>query len=90
MAHRLGLLAMSEWTRFDGWCASRNVDPLELPLARAFNLIYYWAVQTMDAEQRDNFDAWLSTGPAPTASGGSRRPTGDWSRDAELAQFKRA
>jgi len=87
VAHRLGLLAMSEWPRFDGWCASRNVDPLELPISRAFNLIYYWVVQSMDQEQRGNFDGWLNS---PAAVPGSRRPTGDWSRDAELSQFKRA
>ena len=78
---------MSEWHRFDGWCASRNVDPLALPLPRAFNLVYHWATQAMDAEQRGNFDQWLA---GPSQPDGSRRPTGDWSRDAELAQFKRA
>lgn len=39
---------------FDGWAASRGVDPFELPFARFLNLVYYWA--TKDAPDQQALD----------------------------------
>jgi len=48
------------WPYFDGWCASRNVDHLELPLHRWLNLVYYFATRNASKEDRDKFDAAIA------------------------------
>lgn len=44
------------WPYFDGWCASRNVDHLELPWDRWLNLVYYFATRNMSTEDKQEFD----------------------------------
>lgn len=45
---------------FDGWCASQNVDPLELPWDRCLNLVYYFATRNASKEKKQEFDAAMS------------------------------
>ncbi len=45
---------------FDGWCASQNVDPLELPWDRCLNLIYFFATRNATKEKKQEFDAAMS------------------------------
>jgi len=48
------------WPLFDGWCASQNVDPLELPWDRCLNLVYYFATRNASKEKKQEFDAAMS------------------------------
>lgn len=48
------------WPIFDGWCASQNVDPLELPWDRCLNLIYFFATRNATKEKKQEFDAAMS------------------------------
>lgn len=44
------------WPYFDGWCASRNVDHLELPWDRWLNLVYYFATRNASSDEKKDFD----------------------------------
>lgn len=48
------------WPLFDGYCASQNVDPLELPWDRCLNLIYFFATRNASKEKKQEFDAAMS------------------------------
>jgi hypothetical protein len=48
------------WPLFDGWCASQNVDPLDLPWDRCLNLIYYFATRNASKEKKQEFDAAMA------------------------------
>lgn len=74
---------------FDGWCASRNVNPLDLPVDRFCNLVYFWATQNMKDDTKADFDRFLSQPVAGSGAQGVREATGMWSRESELAQFSR-
>lgn len=50
----------SNWSLFDGWCASKNTDPVGLPWHRFLNLVYFWATQGKDKKQLDAFNGELS------------------------------
>lgn len=45
---------------FDGWSASQNVDPLDLPWDRCLNLIYFFATRNASKEKKQEFDAAMS------------------------------
>lgn len=45
---------------FDGWAASKNVDPLSLPWDRYLNLVYYFMTRNLDTEGKDKVDAELA------------------------------
>lgn len=45
---------------FDGWCASRSVDPLELPWSRFLNLVYYFITRNLDKDKKKEVDDILS------------------------------
>lgn len=45
---------------FDGWCASQNVDPLELTWDRCLNLVYFFATRNASKEKKQEFDAAMS------------------------------
>ena len=49
------------WPTFDGWCASRNLDPLDLPWDRWLNLVYYFATRNMSTEDKTEFDGTIAT-----------------------------
>jgi len=57
---------------------------------RFVNLIYYWAARGMSEEDRDRFDRHLVSPVSGDPERSVRAATGSWSRNAELAQFKRA
>lgn len=82
-------LAADRWQDLDGWCASRNVDSLELEIDRFVNLVYYWATRNMSEEDRQKFDRDLSKPVRGSAASQVEQATGKWSREAELAQFRR-
>jgi hypothetical protein len=46
----------SVWPTFDGWCASRNVDSVDLPWDRWLNLVYYFATRNMSSEDKKELD----------------------------------
>jgi len=48
------------WPLFDGWCASQNVDPLDLPWDRCLNLIYFFATRNASKEKKQEFDAAMT------------------------------
>ena len=48
------------WPLFDGWCASQNVDPLDLPWHRCLNLVYHFATRNASKEKKQEFDAAMS------------------------------
>jgi len=48
------------WPTFDGWCASRNVDHLQLPWDQWLNLVYYFATRNASTEDKDKFDAVIA------------------------------
>lgn len=48
------------WPLFDGWCASRNVEPLRLPWQRFLNLVYFWATQGKDKKELREFDSEIN------------------------------
>lgn len=50
----------SVWPYFDGWCASRNVEPMELPWDRWLNLVYYFATRNASTEDKEKFDAEIA------------------------------
>ncbi len=79
-------MARNSWAAFDGWAASRNVDPERLPLHRYLNLIYHWATKNAERqEDLDKFDRQLWLPPA-----GSAEPIPDespWSAANETAAF---
>lgn len=52
-ALRLIATAEATWHHLDGWAASRNVDPLGLPLDRFCSLVYHYL--TRNAEEKDRF-----------------------------------
>lgn len=87
VAARLTATARHNWTMFDGWAASRAVDPLGLPPDRFLNLVYYWLVRNADEKRRASIDRDLNRPPA-----GEQAPTdeGPWSAEAEMAVFAKA
>lgn len=46
---------------FDGWSASRNVDPLSLPWDRYLNLVYYFMTRNLDTAEKDKIDAEMAS-----------------------------
>lgn len=48
------------WPLFDGWCAARNVDPLELTWDRCLNLVYFFATHNATKEKKAEFDAAMA------------------------------
>ena len=82
-------VALAHWSRFDGWCAARNVDPLALSVERFCNLVYYWATRNLKPDDVEKFDAALAAPPSgDQPSEQVSHASGAWSRDAELALFK--
>jgi hypothetical protein len=79
VTQRLIRLAASEWATFDGWLASKNIDPMLIGLDRLLNTIYYWATRgaTEEADRR-KFDASLWMPPK-----GVEATSGPWSPAAE-------
>lgn len=68
--------------QFDGECASRNIDPLYLPLSRLLNLIYWYATRNAPIEEIRKFDTRLFRPPPGVV------PTrGPWTAEAETAAF---
>lgn len=59
MTQRLVGFASQNWPRFDGWAASRNIDPLGLPIDRMLSMVYFWATQFADEKETRKFDARL-------------------------------
>lgn len=76
-------LACLKWHEFDGWCASRNVEPMELDPARFMNLVEYWAKRGLDKEGLQKFDEAMNAGVGRV---GGRAREG-FSREEELAAF---
>lgn len=81
---RLILSAESQWARFDGWCASLGIEPLELAPDRFLNLIYYWLVRYADEAEQGKIDRQLWMPPV-----GYTGPIteGPWTAEAEMAAF---
>jgi hypothetical protein len=76
------------WQDFDGWCASRNVEPNELSIERFCNLVQFWVTRNMTKEDLDKFLVDLSRPPTGAGSQQLHAASGSWSRESELAQFR--
>lgn len=65
----VGLLATAAggWEILDGEAALKGVDPIRLPFHRFLNLIYYWAIRSMNEEKRAEFDTLLLQPPKSRA-----------------------
>lgn len=85
VAARLIGVAVRDWHRFDGWCASRNVDPLTLPLDRLCNLVWYRLSEHRKPDEVERLEAELHR-----PHDGDDGDVGPWSADAELAAFGQA
>lgn len=77
VTRRLIQTAAADWSSFDGWVfASTGKDPINLPLHRFCNLVYYWLTKGVEgnAEALADFDRklWMpdigSTKPIPVES----------------------
>lgn len=85
-AARLLSASVGEWGSFDGWAASRGVDPVDLPLDRYCNLVYFWLTQNAPPEKREEVDEMLYR----DAEGKPSEDSGPWAAEAELAAFTQA
>lgn len=87
VTHRLINLADEMWSQFDGWCASRGVDPMELRMDRMVSLIYHWA--TKDAQDQASIDKWRSKlwVPPPHMKDKELPTESPWSAEAQMSAF---
>jgi len=85
-AARLTATARREWPTFDGWCASRNVDPLVLDIDRFLNLVYFWLTHNADERRRREIDRQLERVPP----GQEAVEDSTWSAESEMAAFQAA
>lgn len=84
MTFRLVATVHKNWAQFDGWAASLNIDPLEIPFPRFMNLAYFWLTGKGEAEKNDvdKIDRRLFMPPKGVAA-----TEGPWSKEAETASF---
>lgn len=76
---RLAAVAVELWNGFDGWCAERPLDPLQLTLRRFCNAFHRYALSLFpEADAREQWQAWL-TGPPGAAALEDRE---EWADDA--------
>jgi hypothetical protein len=61
---RLVHYAAEYWGVIDGECASRGLDPFDLPFQRFLNFIYYWVINRIPAEEQEGWEFSL-TEPLP-------------------------
>ena len=89
VASRLITSARQDWARFDGWAAAQGVDPIDLPMDRFCNLVYYWLTRGADPRRRDEIDRTLERPPAGATAtlDDSGSP---WSAESELSAFSTA
>lgn len=86
-ARRLAVLAAQQWDNgFDGWCASRGVDPLVLPLDRFCNLVWRWAFSSVEHDKADELERQLTATPPGAPAELERRP--EWQEDAMASAFE--
>ena len=55
--YRLFGIAGVYWREIDGESAGKGFDPLELPLNRFLNFIYYWLKSHVDPEKWESVEA---------------------------------
>ena len=84
-AGRLVGSVRADWPAFDGWAASRGIDPLDLPFDRLCNLAYAYLVRHADARQRRDIDSRLDR---PPSDADVEAHDERWDPDAELAAFR--
>lgn len=84
MTFRLIATVQENWAHFDGWAASLNIDPMEMPFARFMNLAYFWVTGKGEAQQEDvdKIDRRLWMPPK-----GVKATQGPWSPEAETQAF---
>jgi len=85
VAARLVGAARRDWERFDGWCASRGVNPEELPIDRLCNLVWFRLTDHRKPEDVERIEAQLWKPPK-----GEEAESGAWSAAEELAAFGQA
>jgi hypothetical protein len=85
VTQRLLYTAKARWAAFDGWAATTmaGLDPLDLPLDRFLNLIYYWLVREAHEDEVAKFDTRLWRPP----KGVKPAPGSPWSAERESAAF---
>lgn len=77
--------AFDGWDSFDGWATSRlgGGDPLDLPLDRFINLIWYYLTKGATPESVEKFKARLWIPP----KGAEIPRESPWSAENEMAAF---
>lgn len=84
MTRRLIEMGHRYWPRIDGsLAASHDTDPMDLPLDRFLNLIYWWLTQEGSEDEVRKFDTRLWQPPKGVAPA----PSSPWSPEAETAAF---
>lgn len=78
---------VNQWAEFDGWAVEHGVDLFALPLDRLFNLAYRLIVQSMDDDERRDFDQALAYADRQMAdsSGAVEDDAPSWWRGEEAA-----
>lgn len=85
MTQRLLSIASSHWARIDGaLAASLTTDPLDLPIDRFLNLVYWRAVDGGSEEDVRKFESRLWMPPVGVAPA----PQSPWSPENETRAFK--
>jgi hypothetical protein len=79
-------IAEHNWTIFDGWSAARGVDPMALALDRFLNLMYFFATENAEEDEKNKFDIQLYK-PTEKArlTGAALAPGSPWSKENEEA-----
>lgn len=84
MTLRLLSYAEDHWVAIDGWSVTNGgMDPLDLPIDRFLNFIYWFIVRDGDPEEIEKFDIRLWRPPP-----GEVPDRGPWSAESETASFK--
>lgn len=84
MTHRLVNTVAQHWAVFDGWLASRNIEPMGMPPDRFLALAYYWLTRNAEEAEVRKFDTKLWMPP----KGVKAAPESPWSPEAETSAFK--
>lgn len=86
MTARLLNAAKARWSAFDGWAAAElsGRDPLDLPMDRFANLVYFWITKDADPDEVPKFDNRLWRPPP----GMLPAPGSPWSPENETSAFR--
>jgi hypothetical protein len=77
---------MEHWTVFDGWAGTKGVDPMQMPVDRFLNLVYFYATENAEEQDKIKFDMRLNMPDAKARQTGRAATEGSmWSKEKEEA-----